>query len=257
MTKRKCRKVIQIFVWFFCTALLTVLTGCAACSYKGYSGNYPDLYTVAINSLLWNGGHSTGADRYCDSEIKVLEKDEFGRILFTYYEKEFGMGTRSIFALIVSQYSEDGYVYYYEDCNYLNAEPEKHITSQQFSQEEIENLKVENDWDKEINLVKCTKKDIIREKRSLPTDKEAIKEAAVLKLNSGAIKENICVFYLTSDNKCNFIAYGTVVNVDYELYFVAFVNSEGEIIDWLIPENLYAYQEELKNFKQKNGWQFK
>ena len=258
MIKNRCGKIIKILAGIFCAALLTVLTGCVGCGYKGYSGNNPDLYTVAINSLLWNSGHSSGADRIIESKIEVLEKDEHGRTLFTYHEIYYDGGTRTISSLCISQGTYDGYVYYYEDTNYLIKEQEQ--DSRQyliFQQEEIDYLKRINDWNTEIDLSKCTKKGIIREKQNLPTDKEAIKEAAALKYNITEGNKNICVYYLTSDNNGNFIAYGSVINVNYELYFVAFVNSEGDIIDWLVPENLYAYQEELKSFKQKNGWQFK
>lgn len=169
MIKSRCRKVIQIFVWFFCTALLTVLTGCAACSYKGYSGNYPDLYTVAINSLLWNKGHSDKIDRFCDSEINILEKDEIGRILYIYYEDYYDGGTISFSSLIIAQYLADDYVYYYEDCNYLIKEQEFYADElSEFSREEIEELKKANDWDKELDLSKCIKKQVVREKQGLP-----------------------------------------------------------------------------------------
>lgn len=256
MTKSKCRKVIQIFIWFFCTALLTVLTGCAACSYKGYSGNYPDLYTVAINSLLWNKGHSDKTDRFCDSEINILEKDEIGRILYIYYEDYYVGDTISFSSLIISQYSVDGYVYYYEDCNCLIKEQIAYTAElNEFSGEEIEELKKANDWGKELDLSKCIKKQVVREKQGLPYNEE-IKSKVKQKFKSD--EGNTFIDYLTNDINGNFILYGVVRAFEKQSdYFVAFVNSEGEIIDWLIPENLYAYQEELKNFKQKNGWQFK
>ncbi|MDE6661571.1 MAG: hypothetical protein K2J93_07095, partial [Anaeroplasmataceae bacterium] len=55
--------------------------------YKEYTGEHPHLYTEAINSLLWTYGHSTAADKFCNSEIEIIEEDEFGRVLFEYNEK--------------------------------------------------------------------------------------------------------------------------------------------------------------------------
>ena len=59
---------------------LLILTGC----YSGYSGEHTDLYTVAINSILWTFGHSFGADFPMNSEIEIIEQDQYGRTLFTY-----------------------------------------------------------------------------------------------------------------------------------------------------------------------------
>ena len=253
MIMNKCKKAIKLLAGIFCNAFLLILTGCAGC-YKGYTGNTPDLYTVAINSVLWNKGHSDQSDKYCDSEIKVLEEDKFGRILYTYYEDYYVGDTISFSSLIVSQYSVDGYVYYYEDCNYLIKEQEAntHVLND-FSQKEIDNLKKANDWGKEIDLSKCIKKQIVRNKQGVPTDTKAIESKVIERLN---VKNGlISIDYLTSDTNGNFILYGVVCSVGkQDDYFVAFANSGGNIVDWLVPQDLYAYQEELKNFKLKNGW---
>ena len=75
---------LYIFILICFVIIGLVFNGC---TYKEYKGEYPDLYTVAINSILWNNGHSYGADKAVDSNIEVIETDEYGRILFSYYEK--------------------------------------------------------------------------------------------------------------------------------------------------------------------------
>lgn len=232
--------------------MLAPITGCF---YKGYSGEYPELFTVAINSLLWNKGHSDLTDKYCDSEIKVLEKDEYGRTLYMYYEDYYVGDTISFSALIISQYSLDGYVYYYEDCNYLIKEQEMRSKElREFSQEEIANLKKANDWGKELVLTKCTKKQIVRKKQRIPNNEKAIRRKVIERYN--AKDGNTFVDYLTNDVNGYFIFYGLVRYIDKSEndYYVAIANAQGDIIDWLVPNNLYNYQEELKSFKQKNGW---
>lgn len=253
MIKSKCKKAIKIFAGFFCADFLMILTGCVSC-YKGYSGNNPDLYTVAINSVLWNKGNSDLADKFCDSEIKVLEEDEFGRILYTYYEDYYSGGGISFSSLIVSQYSVDGYVYYYEDCNYVIKEQERYAPKlEEFSPEEIDNLKKANDWDKELDLSKCVKKQIVRNKQGIPADTKAIERKVLERFN---LKNSLInMHYLTGDTNGNFILYGVVRPYDKQNdYFVAFADSDGNILDWLVPQNMFAYQEELKTFKLKNGW---
>ena len=250
MKEYKCKKVIKILAGIICASFLMILTGCKGCSYNDYSGEHTDLYTVAVNSILWNEGHSSSADRFYDAEIEILETDTYGRVLYTYYEKTHD--TIAFSSLIITQYSSGGYVYYYEDYNYLIKEQELYsLELQRFGQEEIENLKTLNDWGKELNLKKCTKKEIIRDKQRIPTNEREIEEKVCLKFGLAA-NSYIGLWYLTSDTGGNFIVYGD--NSNNNIRFAAFVNSEGNVIDWLVPQNLFAYQEELKNFKLKNGW---
>ena len=54
MTKR-IKKPIICCVSAMC--VLVLLFSFSGCIYKGYSGKRQDLYTVAINSVLWNLGH--------------------------------------------------------------------------------------------------------------------------------------------------------------------------------------------------------
>ena len=249
------KKIIKTIAGICSVIFLVFLTGCKGCSYNDYSGERTDLYTVAVNSVLWNTGHSSGADRYYDSEIKILETDTYGRVLYTYYEKTHE--TLAFSSLIISQHSSDGYVYYYEDYNYLIKEQKLYSGElRQFSQEETENLKTLNDWGKEPDLNKCTKKEIIRDKQHIPTDKGAIEEKARLQFGITG-NDYICLRYLTSDTSGNFIVYETVYaynNSDNNIRFVAFVNSEGDVLDWLVPQDLYNYREELRSFKSRNGW---
>ncbi len=252
MLRSSCQKVVVILFAILSATFIMNLTACSNFFYKGYSGSNPDLYTVAINSLLWNKGHSNKSAKYCDSEISILENDEFGRTLFTYYEDYYT--DISFSSLIIMQSSVDGYVYYYEDLNYLIKEQIAYShTLEEFSQEEIDYLKEVNDWGKELDLSKCIKKQTIRNKQDVPTDTKTIEHEVREQFN--VEDENIFINYLTSANNKNFVFYGAVRRVKEDnIYFAAFVNSEGEIIDWLVPQNLYSYQEELKNFKLKNGW---
>lgn len=238
----------------FCIVFVLISTVCSGCGYKGYSGENVDLYTVAINSVLWNVGNSYGADFARDSEINVIEKDEYGRTLFTYHEKYYVESSLCFSALIVSQYSSDGYVYYYEDCNYIIKEHINIWEAVDFEQDEINEIKELNDWNNELDLSKCTKKEINKNKPKIPTDSDAIKNKAIEELGT---KDEIRVhlFYLTGDNNDNFIIYGTVtLDADSYVHFVAFVTSDGEIKEWLVPQEPYNYQNELKELKIRNGW---
>ena len=228
----------------------------SGCGYKGYGGEYVDLYTVAINSVLWNTGHSYGADFARDSEIEVLETDGFGRTLFTYYESYYLGSELSFSSLIISQGSVDGYAYYYEDKNYLVKVQERFSRPlKDFTHEEIENLKSTNDWGKEINSDKCIKKQIINKKPPIPCGEEIIEEKVVERFNLEDYY--LKLDYLTSDDNDNFIAYGTVrISREY-IFFAAIVKTEEDAVSevqFFIPTDLYNYQQEFVAFKQNNGW---
>ena len=251
------KALMQIFI-IACIAIIIIpFAGCGFWGY--YSGKHVDLYTVAVNSVLWNKGYMSHTERLTNPQIKIIEKDEFGRTLFTYYEK--GYGCVSFSSLMVSQGSVDGYVYYYEDKNYLLRQENSTEKIQDFTNEEIDRLKSVNDWGKEVDLQKCTKKQIDKRKQKIPIDTEVIKEKAVAELNIVSFDETrdlSYMDYLTGDANGNFIVYGVIFTPKFEdgirVCYAAFVNSDFEIIDWLVPSDLYNYQNDLINFKEKNGW---
>lgn len=115
------RKLCAIALLLVLTLL--ILTGC----YSGYSGEHIDLYTVAINSLLWTNGWSMGYEARIDSEITILEQDSYGRVLFEYSESLFASGV-SFSSIVVMQNCSDNFVYYYEDINFVSKEKEAYDT---------------------------------------------------------------------------------------------------------------------------------
>ena len=68
---------------------------------------------------------------------------------------------------------------------------------------------------------------------------------------------NLFFYYLTSDAENNFIAYGSVIRVEGEIYFallVKTVESEIKEISFFFFFNLYEYGNEFIEFKNVNGW---
>ena len=240
----------------FCFLLAILLVGCG----YGYSGEYADLYTVAINSVLWNLGHSYGADFARNSDIEIIEQDEFGRTLFSYHEKYYSGGDFAFSALIISQYSADGLVYYYEDCNYIIKKQEPYASNLQgFEIEQVEQLKVINDWGKPIDAEKCISKTIIRNKQKISDVESAVIDKVITENDLSLDRYNAFAHYLTDDKNGNYIVYGVIKIHQGEefwedLYFVAFVSADNEKIEVLVPSDLYNYTSEFVNFKKENGW---
>lgn len=233
--------------------VLINLTGC----YKEYSGEYSNLYTVAINSVLWTNGYSFSADRYKNSDIEIIDEDQYGRIMFTYYERYYSGGDISFSSLVVCQYSNEKEVFYYEDINYIVKE-QPFFAVEPFTDEEIEQLKVVNDWNQEINYDKCIKKEITKSKPNIPYQNE-IESKIVDEFHLGNERYHLFVDFLTRDSdNANFIIYGYIYRGrDPGPFFIGLVENNQESlgkISFLVPQNVYDYKTEFIEFKQINNW---
>lgn len=239
-------KLIIVFCCLFIVAIFV-----SGCDRKTYRGKYPDLYTVAINSVLWNAGHSMGSDFAQQSEIEILEKDAYGRILFTYFESANAKSN-----LIVSQGSQDGYAYYYEDYNFLTKNNGRQKA--EFTEEEKDYLKSINDWDKEVDFGKCVKKKIVKVKQNIPCDTKVIEERIIQYFDASGKIRWMSLKYLTEDSIGNFIIYGQIHihenDMPVETNLVVLVKAGCEDFEFFTPTEIYNYQDEFKNFKEQNGW---
>ena len=226
------------------------LMGCN--SYSGYSGEHPELYTMAVNSLLWNKGVSTLSDKLCDPTVKIVEQDNYGRTLFQYTEKSF-TSNLAFSGLLISQTSIDGYVYYYEDVSFVVKEKVSHSNVEvNFDLQEIEKLKEANDWNKPIDIEKCVGKEISSSKKEVAAE-EKLNE--IFSAYDGYY--NHFTFFLTEDSYGRSIYYSSVLikeNDNYfEKYIVLLFNKD---LSYSILEitSLYNYQTELKQFKETHHW---
>ena len=103
-------KKITIFLISIITT--TILTGCFGGSWRNdaiYSGFHPELFTVAVRSLLSTDG---GDMRRYLPTIDILEKDNYGRTLFEY-------SSDGISARLVMQKVEGEYAYFYPYYNFI------------------------------------------------------------------------------------------------------------------------------------------
>lgn len=246
------KKNKKLILFFICVLVVFCLSGCA---YTHYTGENTDLYTIAVNSLLWTNGHSFETDRYSNSEIEILEKDNYGRILFLYEEKYFSGGQIVFSSLLICQKKEDNYVFYYPDYNFISIERNPYLNEKiDFSIEQIEELKNLNDWNKEINLEKCVKKEISNTKQKVEINDEILNE--IFSRYDGY--ENNCeVYYLTNDDYGRFICYGTAIVQEEYVYLVMIFNPDSTYnaeTCFYEPADYYNYQEEFKQFKELNNW---
>lgn len=242
--------------------ILFSLTGCRG--YEGYNREDTDLYTIAIYNVLGNFGYYNNGEVISQPDIDVIEEDDYGRKLFSYFEGS----AISTYSLLMLQFSDDEYVYYYEDS---------FISSQynDFSDSDIETLKSMNDWNKVINLNKAVKVKITKIKEDSPfkisEDDFEILFKALAKSTEYLGDDTIYRFstYFSTDDfgRTLYYAYGVGRDVygigvspdSTSQYFNAVIifNPDGTYNEnTSIKElsNLYNYQHDLKLFKELNQW---
>lgn len=244
------KRIILMILLIF-TAILT------SCGYSGYSGKHSDLYSVAANSVLWLNGYSWGADYECDPSIEVIEEDSYGRTMFTYYEKYYKGAYISFSALIICQDSNEKEVFFYEDINYIIKEQKIYTqNTKNFTDDEIAYLKLINDWDKEINYDKCVRKEKVKEKQKLSSEKE-IQNLIINEFTLVNGEYSLFMDYLTSNiDGSKYILYGYIRKNEQEgICFIGLVENSDDIkLNILVPLNVYDYKDELIEFKKLNNW---
>lgn len=156
------RSICALVLCAFC------LLGIPACKPYRYKGDYIELFSVATNNLFGAKGYRVFEFADFHPFIDVLETDDYGRTLFFFTEdtgKHHGTteGTTFGTAIFVMQKSDNEFVYFYQDDCYtpyrmpkgLRYIPENY--RDELPEDDIKTLKERNDWNKEINLEKCTK----------------------------------------------------------------------------------------------------
>jgi hypothetical protein len=144
-----------------------LLTSCD--DYKKYYGEYFPLVVVARSSLL-------GVTGSLSDEVLVIETDSYGRTLFAY--RGYSIVSQSdIIAIVVSQKTTLNATYFYDGVNFLVSEnlndPKQELTlnyvNEMFLQTEIDQLKINNDWNVTLDNDKLFKQEIERNKSQTVT----------------------------------------------------------------------------------------
>jgi len=80
-----------------------------------YTGDRPELYSVAINSILGVQGFAPSSWGPVRPSIIVLDEDSYGRVMFLYYESSF----ISPVNIVIMQKVDGDYVYFYPHYNFF------------------------------------------------------------------------------------------------------------------------------------------
>ena len=137
--------------------ILLSLVGCK--DYLMYGGSHPELYVVAINSLLGVRGGFI-------EDTLILEEDTFGRVMFAYVGGTLASDKRTVFnilAILIAQRTTETHSYFYPSINFILYEIDgrqyqntrdflsEDFVMKRFTEEQLEKLKMENSWNEELN----------------------------------------------------------------------------------------------------------
>jgi hypothetical protein len=235
--------------------------------YKKYNCEYPDLYSIAINSILGTRGYVISGVIH-PARVKPIEKDSLGRVMFLYWENS----DISHFSLIISQKTdwENGYAYYYRDYNFISIAESSHSKTiyslsafrsavERFSDNEIEKLKRKNDWNMNIDLNRCEKVKIVRQKAEGPVGDRQVREFHRKVLGDDARRNNFTVFFVRDNySRSMYVGMGwRNLSRRYDVLFFQPDGSYDEKTGVMELTDLNNYQDDLRAFKERNNWNVK
>ena len=260
------RKMKKLHVIVILLIITTSLYGCVFPLI--YRGEYPELHAIAIHSLL-------GVSGYDNDRIAILEEDGFGRVMFSYlgYANTASGVDHRIFAILIGQSMTEIDSCFYDNINYIICEIDGSVYNgftvvdtdfvmKHFTDEQVEGLKLENDWNMELDRNKFFKVSNTRE-RTTPLPISTLRKA--FENVSHDFHASYATF-LTMDKNGNLLYFmrgkkPDSKNGDYfftQSYLFMFDNDGKLVRDTGIMEltDLWNYRAQLKSFKEANNWSF-
>ena len=166
-TMRKDKKKLLPVFLVLITVFLSLFSGC---SFNGYKGKYRAAYIAAINCIPNTRGYwcGEGGPFFKDPVIYPIEKDEYGRTMYVYFESHWSDFTEPLHVLILQKEEGDTAYYYPEDCflskilpyeeikgnEYTSAKIQERLQAA-FTNEELTAFKTLNDWNTPLQEEKC------------------------------------------------------------------------------------------------------
>lgn len=280
------RKLKTLLMLFFTCIVFISASACWLFKPYKYNGNFPELYTVAVNNLFAAWGYYDNGEVIFSPDINVIETDEYGRTLFyydemsRYYDKGFEgkIGyAHYYYAILIMQKASDGFVYYYEDVCielHLHSDVSFRDINEDIKSKNFSHLKEVNDWGKPLQEDKCVQKNITTRNKSTldiseKTFEHITREYATFLGDKG--NDIIYRFELYNTSDCYGRELYYVEGISRDVYgegisptsthryfhFAIIFNPDGSYNkDTCITEiqDPFHYQEDLILLKSKNQW---
>ena len=238
MVKKINLKVIVISILI---SLISFIIGCD--SFFKEDKQFSALKTEAVYSSFGYPGFSKDA-------INVIQTDEEGRMIFEFYGQNFA-NYYGITHVLVCQYIdyEKDLVYFYPQGNF-----KIRLINEETTNEQIEQLKIANDWGKKLDLSKCIS-------RKIGEYKKINKEQEILSvfenLNIGIeIKYSKIILCDTDKNGLKLYAVKLAENEqNYKIFAFMLKNNEYTNYD-IVEVNDWYYIDVIDDFKEKHNWTY-
>ena len=271
---------IKLKIMLLIIAILTTMTGCNPFSQRDlYTGEYPDLFTVVMNSIPGQKGHLGGAQPY----LRVIATDDYGRTLFLYFEGS----VISSYNLVISQKTEGDVVYFYPHYNFISfqdifywfdfqegnlifedaevpyvvhgsnneREVRYRLTPAPFSELEINEFKARNSWNQPLDLGNAIRAEVTRNKEAGSVCNNILIDAYNTAFGDDALGRPLNrIVYFTSDGygRSIYTGWGRWDGENRTHIVLLFqLDATFEFMILFDPQN---YQDELKEFKVNNNW---
>ena len=271
--------VRKVFAFTLTLLILLSSVGCSIPFY--YNGSHPELFVVATHSLLGVWGRN-------GEDTLILEEDVFGRVLFVYVGGTLtdDRGARdSILAILIAQRTTGEHSYFYSGVNFILREIEvprrsrttpasevffdEDFVMRHFTVEQLEKLKADNSWNEELNEDRFFRVPVSRhskERYVTYIPEESQREAYLAVARGGQLSHPMDSVPLTMDKNGNVIFFmrgshrdsTTHVWTHYPAFLFMF-NADGNLIEntgAMELTDLWDYREQLREFKEINGWSF-
>lgn len=185
------------------------------------------------------------------SDAKIIETDDYGRILYSYTTYNAILNVENCTATVICQKIDDDYIYFYEDVCYIVSG---------ISEQTIDGLKEKNDWNKELDESKLSK---ILYRVSIDgfirsdLDYDDLDEAWLdfeNKTKTGDLKQIGNSFlgqpYPTNETSM----WWRSVEKDSVIVNYIVIFKEDKLLNYIVIEDISKLSETLHSFKEQNGW---
>jgi len=250
----------RVLAFILAILMMLSLVGCLA-----YSTSHTELHVVALHSLPGVSGHP-------GEEVMILEEDDFGRVMFAYVGRTAASDIRdvtiNILAVLIAQRTTRRYSYFYDGINFIVHEvrvsddlwPRDFFTEgfvmKYFTGEQLEQLKEENSWNRELNEDSFFRVRVSRRgKRNFMTDVSVETQREAFESVSSEFFPFGGGVPLTTDRNGNVIYF---LRPWGGRAFLFMFDGNGDFIEGAVMEmhDLWDYRDQLREFKKLNGWAF-
>ena len=215
-----------------------------------YTGDFPELFSVALHSMLGVRGFRPEGFLLAGPRIEVLEKDDYERILFSYFEDSIGFASGLNYLIV--QKADGEYAYFYPYNSFVSA----HLPGVMDEFKEANSWNQELSDDSEFERVRITRKiedGPIADKHLIDVYHE-IYPGVPLNRREHALN---FITFLRADDYGKSVYFTSGISPDWTGRYAIFFQADHsfDIESGVLKiEYQYNYQTELRLFMEANGW---